>query len=257
MACIHLWKDLVDYHNKIQKKLFGDFELITERVNMTGKWFNTSGDITETSKKNMEEFAKSTKVMTDLYQSLDIDNAVAKIALEDGSIEDIQISTMITAQFATATGIDYKDAAKLLKTGEFSNINPDLAKASALGTGALASGAIAMAATAAAVTAMATAGAATLGAAAAMSWAASVAGISLTTAQASAAVPVVGWVVAGVALIAAGIAGGFAISETRKANVEGTAGVNEQEGSIRTNFDQWAVQSASVAYEMRRQALAK
>lgn len=238
------------------EKLFGDFELITERVNMTGKWFNTSGDITKTSKKNLEEFGKSTKVMTDLYQSLDIDNAVIKATLEDGSIEDIPISAMITAQFAQATGINYEDAAKLLKTGEFSTIKPNLAKAAAFGSGVLASGAIATAATAAAVTALATSGAATLGAATAISGTAKVAGISLTTAQASAAVPVVGWVVAGVALIGAAVAGAFAISETRKANVEGTANVNRQEGAIRTNFDQWAVQSASVAYEMRRKALA-
>ena len=238
------------------EKLFGDFELITERVNMTGKWFNTSGDITETSKKNKEEFAKSTKVMTDLYQSLDIDNAVIKVTLEDGSIKDIPISAMITAQFAQATGINYEDAAKLLETGEFSTIKPNLSTAIDWGTGALmggiAAGTAAMAAIAAAVSSTA---AIAIGSAIAGT-AAKITGVSLSAAATASAVPVVGWVVAGVALIGAAVAGGFAISETRKANVEGTARVNEQEGAIRTNFDQWAVQSASVAYEMRKKALA-
>lgn len=231
------------------EKLFGDFELVTERV-------DRKGNIAETSKKNKEELGKSTKVMTDLYQALDIDNAVFKATLEDGSTVDIPMSAMITAQFAQATGIDYEDAAKLLETGEFSTIKPDLDTAKAWGIGTLGSGAMAMAATAAALTALATSGAATLGAASAMAFAAKLAGISLTTAQAASAVPVVGWVVAGVALIGAAVAGAFAISETRKANAEGAANVNKQEGAIRTNFDQWAVQSASVAYEMRKKALA-
>ena len=43
--------------------------------------------------------------------------------------------------------------------------------------------------------------------------------------------------------------------EERKAEVEAIGKGNKQEGEYRRKFDQLAVQSASVAYELRKQAL--
>ena len=107
------------------EKLFGEFELTTERLqNVSGK-----ETVEEISQQNMEELGKSTKVMSDLYQRLDIDNAVAVATLEDGSTMNIPMTAMITSQFAIATGVEYEEAAKLLETGEFSSVKTDLAEA--------------------------------------------------------------------------------------------------------------------------------
>lgn len=268
------------------EKLFGEFEYVTERLQMqTEDGRNThwkvhssaggEADPMEISEKNIEELGKSTKVMTDLYQALDIDNALFVATMEDGSQVDLTMSDMITLQFSQALGIEYEDAAKLLETGEFSKIKTDLSNAKNLtgimGGSLAIAGISAGAAIAATVSATAaswlavhtgisaiagligagsTAGGATL-----LSGAAAVSSGAATTAAGASAVPVVGWVVAGIALLIAAITGGLAISETRKANKQAVEQVNEQEGALRSNFDQWAVQSASVGYEMRRNAL--
>lgn len=268
------------------EKLFGDFEYVTERLQMqTEDGRNThwkvhssaggEADPMEISEKNIEELGKSTKVMTDLYQALDIDNALFVLTMEDGSTADLTMSDMITLQFSQALGIEYEDAAKLLETGEFSKIKTDLSEAKNLtgimggslaiaGISAGAAIAATVSATAAswlavhtgisAIAGLIGAGSAA-GGATLLSGAAGVSAGAASTAAGASAVPVVGWVVAGIALIIAAIAGASAIHETRVANKQAVEQVNEQEGLLRTNFDQWAVQSASVGYEMRRNAL--
>ena len=140
---------------------------------------------------------------------------------------------------------DFKDvkgqqkAKKALETGEFSKIHPDFSKANQWYNSSTAASMMGMTAGVLAIKSAASATAAGL----------------MGAAGASSAVPVVGWVVAGVALLAAL---GFTITgavEERKSKAEAVALGNEQEGNFKRKFDQLAVQSASVAYELRRQAL--
>lgn len=224
------------------EKLFSGFDVLTERLN-----YDNAEDAEDISKGNIENMAKATKVITDLYQYLDLDNAMVIQTMEDGTVKERSMTDLIAYQFAQAIGITEEEAAKALGTGDYSTIKVDetqLDKAKAL---AISSGVISGVATAGAITTAVSAGAA--------GWAAGVAstltGVGLTSAQ----VPVVGWIVAGVALLAAVGFGIWAGVEKKNAKVDAIGNVNKQEGELRRAFDQYAVQSASVAYELRRNAL--
>ena len=219
------------------EKLFENFDIAMERFS----W----GNIDNSSKiqdENYKAFLKSTKTITDLYQYLDMDNGITYIIkTKDGKEEEMNLSEMISYEFAEATGITYEQAKQALETGEFSKIHPDYSKMREMQNYSTVSSMIGITAAAYAIKTAATAtGIAT----------------SMTAAAgASSTVPVVGWVVAGIALLASI---GFLIAgteEERKAKVEAIGKLNEQEGIYKRKFDQLAVQSASVAYELRKQAL--
>lgn len=233
------------------EELFSEFQLATERMMMNEngrathwKTFNQNGeevDAEGVSSRNIQALGEATKVMTDLYSALDIDNAVYTISTKDGENIELTQNEMITLQFAEAVGITAEEAGKLLGTGDFDKLKGVDFGSSDLYSGAISAGVVAAISGAIAIKGTIAAGAATTGA-------------LLGTAGASASVPVVGWVVAGIALIAAAVSAGIGLSEQRKENKENTKKINAQEGAIRRAFDQWAVQSASVGYEMRRKA---
>ena len=217
------------------KKLFENFKVATERFTM-----DNIDDSDKVSEKNYKAFADATKTITDLYQYLDLDNGVTYfVKMKDGSEEQLNLTEMISYEFSEATGISFEEAKKALETGEFSKIHPDFSKANQWYNSSTTAAMMGMTAGALAIKSAASATAAGL----------------MGAAGASSAVPVVGWVVAGVALLAAL---GFTITgavEERKSKAEAVALGNEQEGNFKRKFDQLAVQSASVAYELRRQAL--
>ena len=225
------------------EKLFEGFDIDMQRFH----WDNIE-DSEKISENNYKAFAESTKNITDLYQYLDLDNGVSyAIKGKDGKEQVVTLTEMISFEFAEATGISFEDAKKVLETGEFSTIKPDytqMNKAQSYATTAEA-----IAATAAIIAFKA--GMATAGTSAGFAAAGSLAGF----AGSSSSVPVVGWVVAGIALLAALGCLIWGSEEERKAKVEAIGKGNKQEGEYRRKFDQLAVQSASVAYELRKQAL--
>lgn len=216
------------------EKLFSDFNLDMERFH----WDNIENS-EKISQENYKAFAESTKTITDLYQYLDLDNGISyAIKDKDGKEQILTLTEMISYEFAEATGITFEEAKKALETGEFSTINPDYAQANKASN--YATTALAISATASIVafkTSMATS--ATM----------------FSVAAASSSVPVVGWAVAGIALLAGIASMIWASEEERKAKVAAIGEGNKQEGKFRDKFDQLAVQSASVAYELRKQAL--
>ena len=216
------------------EKLFSDFSLDMERFH----WDNIENS-EKISQENYKAFAESTKTITDLYQYLDLDNGISyAIKDKDGNEQILTLTEMISYEFAEATGITFEEAKKALETGEFSTINPDYAQANKASN--YATTALAISATASIVafkTSMATS--ATM----------------FSVAAASSSVPVVGWAVAGIALLAGIASMIWASEEERKAKVAAIGEGNKQEGKFRDKFDQLAVQSASVAYELRKQAL--
>lgn len=217
------------------EKLFSGFEIVTERIDKKGAKKGS-----EVSANNIKALGDATKVMTDLYQYLDLDNAIVTQTMANGDVVNMNLTELISYQFAEALGITYDQAKQVLKTGEYSTIKPDFSKANEVNNASTMASMIGI--TAAGIAFKASTAAATAG---------TLAGV----AGASSSVPVVGWVVAGVALLAAI---GFAIwggVEEGNAKEELVRNVNAQEGQLRRSFDQFAVQSASVAYELRRQAL--
>ena len=220
------------------KKLFENFKVATERFTM-----DNIDESDKVSEKNYKAFADATKTITDLYQYLDLDNGVTYfVKMKGGSEEQLNLTEMISYEFSEATGISFEEAKKALETGEFSKIRPDFSKANQWYNSSTAASMMGMTAGVLAIKSAASAASATA------------AGL-IGAAGGSSAVPVVGWVVAGVALLAAL---GFTITgavEERKSKAEAVALGNEQEGNFKRKFDQLAVQSASVAYELRRQAL--
>lgn len=216
------------------EKLFSNFNLDMERFH----WDNIENS-EKVSQENYKAFAESTKTITDLYQYLDLDNGISyAIQDKDGNEQILNLTEMISYEFAEATGISFEDAKKALETGEFSTINPDYAQANKASS--YATTALAISATASIVAFKAS-----------MATSATM----FSVAAASSSVPVVGWVVAGIALLAGIVSMIWSSEEERKAKVAAIGEGNKQEGKFRDKFDQLAVQSASVAYELRKQAL--
>lgn len=223
------------------EKLFENFDLDMQRFH----WDNIENS-EEISQENYKAFAESTKTITDLYQYLDLDNGIVYNMKDEETGEEFEggLTELISFEFAKATGITFKEAKQVLETGEFSTIKPDYSKANEANN--LATSALMISVTAAAIAtkaAVATAGASAF------------AGTMMGVAGASSSVPVVGWVVAGIALLVALGAIIWGSEEERKAKVAAIGQGNKQEGEYRSKFNQLAVQSASVAYELRRQAL--
>ena len=216
------------------EKLFSDFSLDMERFH----WDNIENS-EKISQENYKAFAESTKTITDLYQYLDLDNGISyAIKDKDGNEQILTLTEMISYEFAEATGITFEEAKKALETGEFSTINPDYAQANKASN--YATTALAISATASIV---------------AFKASAATSATMFSIAATSSSVPVVGWVVAGIALLAGIASMIWASEEERKAKVAAIGEGNKQEGKFRDKFDQLAVQSASVAYELRKQAL--
>lgn len=249
-------------------KLFKEFEFDSERLTMKDAWTDSKSTKTgkdasaaDVTNRNIEELTKSTKAITDLYQALDLNDALYKLTTEDGQEVNLNMTQMMTLQYAAALGIDPEEASKLLGTEEVvnkfktdnANLGSQELKNLAIGLGVTA-GAVGAAATGVVIAGISAWGASTIAAEAALT------GTSFAATAAGAAgvagwVPVVGWIVAGVALIAAGIASGFALHETRMESLENVKNANATEGQLRKQWNQWAVQSASVGYELRRKAL--
>lgn len=235
------------------EKLFSEFKFDSERLTMKDAWTDSKStktgkdaSATDVVNRNKEELTKSTKAITDLYQALDLNDALFTITSEDGKQVDINLPQMITIQYATAMGIDVSEASKLLNVEEIAaELKIEDFENADFGSGTMSTLAFSSAAV----------GALALGVAAKASIAAATAGMLTGVAGASSTVPVVGWIVAGVALLAAGIAGAFALNDKRKESLENVKNANANEADLRRYWNQWAVQSASVGYELRRKAL--